>query len=430
MEFNYISALFVAVYLIQMVSSLWLDRLNRRHLAEAGNEVPSEFEGFIDQHSLSKINSYAVDRSRLFQISKVISDILLLVFIVSGFFLVLNHYVMHLVSGYIWPGVIFFLAFGLIFFVLDLPFDFYETFVIEEKYGFNKSDTRTWIIDNVKSGLISIILVVAILAPLLWIIQAFPNYWWFLGFAVVALMQLVLVILYPIIIAPIFNKFEPLKDQVLADEVNALVRDLGMKASGIFQMDAGRRSTHSNAYFTGLGKTKRVVLFDTLIQSHGHDEILSVLAHEIGHYKLKHIIKSYVVAQLSMLAGFFLTFHIMNWNSFYETFGFGASQSYIGLFIIGIFGKRIGYFLRPLYMSLSRKFEKQADEFAVNARLNPAPFILSLKKLAADNLSNLNPHPLYVWFNYSHPPVLERINYLEGKTRNMEKFNAGKSQRD
>ncbi|MGO9121319.1 MAG: M48 family metallopeptidase, partial [Desulfomonilaceae bacterium] len=331
MEFNYISVLFVAVYLFQMVFSLWLDQLNRRHLADAGKEIPAAFEGFVDQDNLSKMDSYTIDRSRLFQTRKIISDILLLAFILSGFFLVLNDCGMHVVVGYVWPGVIFFLLFGSIFFILDLPFDFYETFVIEEKYGFNKSDTKTWIIDNIKSGIISIVLLVAILAPLLWIIQAFPNYWWFWGFAIVAFVQLVLVVLYPIVIAPIFNKFERLKDQVLADEVNALAKNLGMKTSGIFQMDAGRRSTHSNAYFTGLGKTKRVVLFDTLIQSHGHDEILSILAHEIGHYKLKHIMKSYVIAQLSMLAGFYLTFLILNWNSFYETFGFEAFQSYIGL---------------------------------------------------------------------------------------------------
>jgi len=139
--------------------------------------------------------------------------------------------------------------------------------------------------------------------------------------------------------------------------------------------------------------------------------------------------KSYAIAQLSMLAGFYLTFLILNWSSFYETFGFEASHSYIGLLIIGIFGNRIGFFLKPLYMSLSRKFEKQADEFAMNARLDPTPFILSLKKLAVDNLSNLNPHPLYVWFSYSHPPVLERINYLECKAKDMEKSNAGKFQR-
>jgi STE24 endopeptidase len=256
-------------------------------------------------------------------------------------------------------------------------------------------------------------LLVALLALLLWVIQGFPNYWWFWGFVVVAIVQLVLVVLYPIVIAPIFNKFEPLKDDGLADKVNALAKELGMKVDGIFQMDAGRRSTHSNAYFTGLGKTKRIVLFDTLIESHGHDEILAVLAHEIGHYKLKHVLKSYVLAQFSMLAGFFLTFLIMNWGLFYETFGVDPSRSYLGLLIISIFGKRIGFFLKPVYMSLSRKFEKEADDFALKSRPDPGPFVLAMKKLATHNLSNLNPHPLYVWFSYSHPPVLERINYLE-----------------
>lgn len=396
-----------------MAFALWLDRLNRRYLERAGKEVPETFEGFIDQDSLSRISDYSIDRSRLFQIRKLVSDILLLGFIFSGLFVILDDYGARAVSGYVWRGVIFFIAFGLIFLLLDLPFDYYETFVVEEKYGFNKSDFKTWVVDNVKSGLISMALLVVLLAPLLWIIQAFPNYWWFCGFVVVAVVQLVLVVLYPIVIAPIFNKFEPLKDQALADKVNNLAKELGMKVSGIFQMDAGKRSAHSNAYFTGLGKTKRIVLFDTLIESHGHEEILAVLAHEIGHYKLKHVLKSYIFSQVSMLAAFFLTFLVMNWGLFHETFGIDPSRSYLGLLIISIFGKRISFFLKPVYMSLSRKFERAADEFAMKSRPDPRPFVLALKKLAAHNLSNLNPHPLYVWFSYSHPPVLERINYLE-----------------
>ena len=396
-----------------MVFSLWLDRLNRRYLERTGREVPETFEGFIDEDGLSRIRDYAIERSRLFQIQKLVSDILLLGFILLGLYVILDDYGARAVSGYVWSGVIFFMAFGLIFFVLDLPFDYYETFVIEQRFGFNKSDFKTWVVDSVKSGLISMALLVALLAPLLGIIQEFPNYWWFWGFAVVALVQFVLVILYPIIIAPIFNKFEPLKDQTLADKVNALAKELGMKVTGIFQMDAGRRSAHSNAYFTGLGKTKRIVLFDTLIESHGHDEILAVLAHEIGHYKLKHVLKSYIIAQVSMFAGFFLTFLIMNWGLFYDTFGIDPSRSYLGLLIISIFGQRISFFLKPVYMSLSRKFERAADEFAMKSRPGPKPFVLALKKLTTHNLSNLNPHPLYVWFSYSHPPVLERINYLE-----------------
>jgi STE24 endopeptidase len=400
-----------------MVFSLWLDRLNRRYLERAGREVPETFDGFVDQGSLSRISDYTIDRSRLFQIQELVSDILLLGFILLGLYVILDDYGARAVSGYVWSGVIFFAAFGIIFFVVDLPFDYYETFVIEQKYGFNKSDFKTWVVDNVKSGLISMALLVALLAPLLWIVQAFPNYWWFCGFVVVAAVQLVLVVLYPIAIAPIFNKFEPLKDQTLADKVYALAKELGMKVGGIFQMDAGRRSSHSNAYFAGLGKTKRVILFDTLIESHGHDEILAVLAHEIGHYKLKHVMKSYLFAQVSMLAGLFFAFLIMNWGLFYETFGIDPSRSYLGLLIISIFGKRISFFLKPVYMSLSRNFERAADAFAVQNRHDPGPFVLALKKLATHNLANLSPHPLYVWFSYSHPPVLERINYLERPQR-------------
>ncbi|HTY23449.1 MAG TPA: M48 family metallopeptidase [Desulfomonilaceae bacterium] len=413
MRFNYLAVFYVLIYLFQMVFSLWLDRLNRDHLKRLGTKVPKIFEGFIDQDAMIRMNDYTVDRSRLFQIRKVITDIVLLGFLLSGFLVTLDSYGARAVSGYIWTGLIFFLVFTAIFFVLDLPFDFYETFFIEEQYGFNKSDFSTWATDNLKSGLLSAVLLSAVLAPLLWIIQAAPNYWWFWGFVVAAALQLVLVVLYPILIAPIFNKFEPVKDEELAHKVEALVKGLGMRTSGIFQMDAGRRSTHSNAYFTGLSKTKRVVLFDTLIQSHSHEEILAVLAHEVGHYKRKHILKSYLIAQLSMLVGFYITFLIMNWGHFYDTFGIDAAHSYLGLLVIGIFWQRISFFLKPVYMRLSRSFEQEADEFAVRAQADARPLAQALKKLASHNLSNLSPHPMYVWFNYSHPPLLQRINHLE-----------------
>ena len=204
---------------------------------------------------------------------------------------------------YIWAGLIFFVSVGTSLFILELPFDYYETFIIEEKYGFNKSDLKTWAADNLKSELLSIIFLICVMAPLLWTIEMSPNYWWLWGFIIVAAIQFVVVVIYPVLIAPLFNKFEPLEDLDLVHKVETLVKSVGMKTGGIFKMDAGRRSTHSNAYFTGFGKTKRIVLFDTLIDRHSHDEILAVLAHELGHFKLKHVWKFYAAGQLAMLAG-------------------------------------------------------------------------------------------------------------------------------
>jgi STE24 endopeptidase len=191
-----------------------------------------------------------------------------------------------------------------------------------------------------------------------------------------------------------------------------LAEKVGMKTSGIFQMDAGRRSAHSNAYFTGLGKTKRIVLFDTLLNAHTHDEILGVLAHEMGHFKLKHVIWSYLFSQVGIFAGLYATYLLMNWNLLYDTFGLNPEHSYLALFIVGVFWQKAGFFLRPVFTALSRRFERQADAFAVDLMKNPASLATALKKMASHNLSNLNPHPFYVWFYYSHPPMVERVTRL------------------
>ena len=195
--------------------------------------------------------------------------------------------------------------------------------------------------------------------------------------------------------------------------MEALVRSVGLKTNGVFQMDAGRRSGHSNAYFTGIGRTKRIVLFDTLLQNHSHDEILGVLAHELGHFKLKHVVKLFLLSQAVILAGLYLTYLAINWNLFYETFGFDPTRFQVALFFIGVFGQRVGFVFRPLFTGLSRRFETEADVFALRLLKNAQPLVAALKKLTTENLANLNPHPVYVWFNYSHPPVPERIHKLE-----------------
>jgi STE24 endopeptidase len=251
------------------------------------------------------------------------------------------------------------------------------------------------------------------LLPVLWTIRAFPNYWWFWAFLVVSLGRLCITVLYPILIAPLFNTFEPLKDRVLADKVEDLIERVDMKSKGIYQMDEGRRSSHSNAYFTGVGKTKRIVLFDTLLDSHDHDEILAVLAHELGHFTLKHIRTSLIIFIIATLVGLYVTDLVMRWNLFYLTFDIDPAKPYLALLIIGIFWQRAGYFLSPFSMALSRRFEREADAFAAKLLETPQPLVKALKGMAAHNLANLNPHPFYVWFNYSHPPLVERVRVLE-----------------
>lgn len=413
MKFDVVSLAFVTIYLLQVIFSIWMERLNRLHGLAAGNGVPASFEGFIDAEKLARINAYSAENSRFSVLRKMVADMVLLSLIAGGFVTFADLMRVSSDASFVIAGLSFFVVLGLVFFVLELPFDYYHTFVIEEKYGFNRSDGKTWVLDTLKSASLSLVLLILILGPLLWTIRAFPNYWWFWGFAAVSLVQLLILVLYPVLIAPLFNKFEPLGDAELSDRVQRLAEQVGMRTSGIFQMDAGRRSTHSNAYFTGLGKTKRIVLFDTLLQAHTHDEILGVLAHEMGHFKLKHVLKSYLLSEAVLFVGLYLTYLLVNWNVLYVTFGFSPDHSYLALFVVGIFWQKAGFFLRPVFAGLSRYFERQADAFAVTLVKSPEPLALALKKMAGHNLSNLNPHPFYVWFSYSHPPMVERIARLE-----------------
>jgi STE24 endopeptidase len=367
----------------------------------------------VGHDRLHTMNAYTLEKSRFAIAWKTCGDGVLLALVISGLLNALDGSCAKIGLGPVWSGVLFFAALGGGFFLLGLPWDYYASFVLEEKFGFNRSNVKTWIMDQVKGAGVSLVLLVLVLAPLLWFVQRFPTTWWLWAFGFVSLVQLVLVVLYPVLIAPLFNVFEPLHDEALAEKVESLARKVGVNPRGIFQMDAGRRSGHSNAYFTGLGKTKRVVLFDTLMDSHSHEEILGVLAHELGHYKLKHILKSYLLGQGVMLVGFSLTYLLMNWNLMQETFGFDASRPYLGFFIMGVFWQRAAFFMGPCFAALSRRFERQADAFAANLQGGPGSLITALKRLAAENLANLTPHSWYAWFHYSHPPLVERIRLLQ-----------------
>lgn len=411
--FNLLLVGFLAVYFLQLIFSLWLEKVNRRHLERQGDHVPRLFEGFIDGQKLSQIVAYTQENSRFASFQQIISDLILLVILLSGFLPFLDELARHWGLSFILSGLFFWLVPGFISSLCDLPFDYYHSFVIEEKYGFNKSNLKTWINDQLKGAALSLVLFSLILSLILWMIRISPVHWWLWGFLILFFIQLLMAILYPIVIAPIFNKFEPLQDQELAEKISYLMQEAGIRIKGLFQMDAGKRSGHTNAYFTGLGRTKRIVLFDTLIQSHPQEEILAVLAHEVGHFKGRHIWKQFLLFAFSMLGAFYLAYLLMDWPLLYRTFGFRHFPPYVGLFLVAILGQKAGFFLSPFYMALSRRFERQADRFAVMLLKSSSTMVTVLKRLAADNLSNLFPHPLYVRFHYSHPPLVERISLLE-----------------
>jgi STE24 endopeptidase len=405
---------FLIVYISQIVFSLWLEYRNRNYLREKGRSVPRIFEGFIDHQKLDQSRAYTLENSRFSVGQDLFGEIVLLIILLSGFLPFLDH----LVSGwrlpYVCAGLFFFLVPGFLSYALDLPFDFYHTFVIEEKYGFNQSTKRVWATDHLKSGVLSLVLLSLVLSLLLGMIHFSLHRWWLWGFLVLSAVQLLLTILYPILIAPLFNKFIPIQDEELGQKIKNLMEGAGIQIKGICQMDAGKRSRHTNAYFTGLGRTKRIVLYDTLIQSHPQEEVLAVLAHEAGHFKKKHILKQFLLVESAMLIFFYLTYLLIDWPSLYRTFGFENPKIYAGLLLIGVFWQKAGFFLMPFSLALSRRFERQADAFAIRLLGSSSAMITGLKRLAADNLSNLFPHPLYVRFHYSHPPLMERIASLQG----------------
>lgn len=412
-QWNLLFGSFVGLYLLQLVLTLEMERLNRDHQQKQGLRIPEGFEDFLDEQKMKQTIAYSGERSRFGSIHLAFFELFFLGLILGGFFPFLDNLLTRLSWNLVFTGLLFFIIPGFLNALLDLPFDYYQAFVLEEKYGFNRSTLKIWILDHLKTALLSLLLFALVFFLILWLIQAAPQYWWVWGFLFLSLFQLVLAVLYPVLIAPLFNKFEAIQEEDLREKITGLMKKAGVGLKGIFQMDAGKRSGHTNAYFTGLGKTKRVVLFDTLLQAHPQEEIIGILAHELGHYKSRHILKLFLLFAASTLAGLYLAARFLGWSGLYFSFGFGEPKAYVGLFLLGLIGQRVGFFLVPFSLALSRRFERQADDYARTRMGTAEPLVKAFKRMAADNLTNLNPHPLYVRFHYSHPPLQERINRLK-----------------
>ena len=398
--------------------NVWLERINLIHSRRHADKAPAGFEGFIDGSKLARTAEYEQAQTRVGILEGIVSNVTLLAILLSGLLPLLVRRSDKLGLSMITAGLLFFFVPGLIQFLVELPFSYYNTFVVEQRFGFNRSTLKLWTIDHLKAILVTIVLFAAIFSTLLLFIAWSPRFWWFWGFLLLLVAQLAMAILYPVVLAPLFNKFEPVRDEELSAKIRTQMEKSGIRVKKIAQMDAGTRSRHTNAYFTGIGKTKQIVLFDTLIESHTHEEILAVLAHEAGHFRKKHVLKQLLIFASLSLATFYATWLFIQWPPLFSTFGFSAPLPYVGLFLTGVFWRKAGFFLQPLYMAISRRFEKEADIFAAQMLGSGAAMASALKRLAADNLSNLNPHPLYVLFHYSHPPVVERVALLEGSAGN------------
>ncbi len=412
--------LFLVLFLGRIIWRFILQQFNIRHLRSHDKEVPAVFQGMIDETTLSKMVDYTCDNSRLGNKEDLTDDVLELAII----FLLLPLLVGKIVGlqwHLIWQALVFFGTLAIIGGVIGIPFDLYHTFVLEKKYGFSTITWKLWLTDLVKSILISAVLMGILLSAFMAFILYLPKSWWFWAWVFFTSFEILLLWLYPVVIAPLFNKYEPIKDEELKEKITSLLSKVGLKAKGIFQVDEGKRSKHTNAYFTGIGRTKRIVLYDTLLASHSHDEILAVLAHEIGHWKKKHILKQLIFMIAASFVGFYLIYLLVNWPPIYKAFGLQQTPVYAGLLLVSVYFSCIGFFFSPIGAWISRRYEREADTMAHELTGTSEPMINALKRLAKDNLSNLHPHPLYVRFYYSHPPLIERIEYLQKMDKEINK---------
>jgi STE24 endopeptidase len=409
---NAVLILLVVLFAGRMLWRTVLQRLNIRHLQSHGKAIPTVFQGIIDESTLAKMVDYTVDNSRLAAKENIIGDIieLAIIFLLLPFLAIeLSALKLHL----IWQALIFFGVLAAIGGIAGIPFELYHTFVLEKKYGFSTITWRLWLTDLLKSLVIASLLMGILVSAFMAFILYLPASWWFWAWLFFTLFEIMLLWIYPVAIAPLFNKYEAVRDEALREQIIALLAQVGLKAGGIYQVDEGKRSKHTNAYFTGIGKTKRIVLFDTLLASHSAEEILSVLAHEVGHWKKKHILKQLIFMITTSLVVFYFVYRIVDSPVLYRAFGLPGTPVYAGLFLVSIYLSCIGFFLSPVGSAVMRRYEREADRMAVELRGTSRHMISALKKLAKDNLANLHPHPLYAWFYYSHPPLLERIESLE-----------------
>jgi len=410
---NPYAILALVLFLVTVAFRYFLKFKNVAHLKKHGNEIPDGFEGHIDEELLRKTMAYSVENSRFGYITSIFSNILLIVFIFGGLLNLYNSWIVSFNWPFILSSILFFLFLSYINTILTIPFDLYETFKIENKYGFNTQTPKLWVLDFIKSLILSTIIFGILGTGIFWLIQSSPNWWWLFAWGFVFIFSLFMMYISPYVIEPLFNKYEPVKVEGLEHKIKNLMQKAGIKVSRVFQMDASKRSKHTNAYFSGIGKTKRIVLFDTLIEKMNQNEILAVLAHEAGHWKKKHILKSIILFEITSLISFYITFLILKNEMIYNIFEIQEATLPAGLIVISFLAGIVTFPFSPAGSFLSRRREKQADQFACELVGNSDGLVSSLIKLSKDNLANLHPHPWFAAFYYSHPPIVSRIKYLQ-----------------
>jgi STE24 endopeptidase len=408
---NTFAVIILAALLVGYLLDLLANILNMKALR---TPLPDEFQDVYDQQRYDQSQDYTRISTRFGFLTETFGILVILSFWFAGGFNLLDQWIRSFDFSPVVTGLLFIGVLSIGQSIISLPFSIYSTFVIEERFGFNKTTPGTFIADLLKGLALSILLGAPLLAGVLYFFEAAGDQAWLYVWALITVFTLAVQYIAPTWIMPLFNKFEPLEQGELRTAIMAAADKAGFPLQGVFRIDGSKRSTRANAFFTGFGRNKRIALYDTLIEKHTTDELVNVLAHEIGHYKLRHIQTGMVtgIAQTGLMLA--LLQYFLSSEGLFEAFFMEEVSVYAGLLFFGMLYTPVSMILSIFMQMQSRRHEFQADAFAAQTTGQPEVMISALKKLSADNLSNLTPHPFYAFMNYSHPPVLQRIRALRG----------------
>jgi len=410
-ELHNFTLLFLAMLIISTLIRLYLSQRQINHIAENRAEVPDSFVDKISLEDHQKAADYTTTKVKFGRLPLAYEVALMLIWTLGGGLQWLDQNILAFDLNPILTGIAVILAFTFISAALDLPFSIYSTFVIEEKFGFNRTTIKTFITDMIKGSLLGLAIGLPLLYVILWLMEQTGDQWWIYTWLVISGFSLFMMWIYPTWIAPIFNKFEPLEEGETLNRITSLLKRCGFNSNGIFVIDGSKRSSHGNAYFSGFGRNKRIVFFDTLLKMLSDDELEAVLAHELGHFKKKHIIKGMAISFGTTLLGLAVLAWLMKAPWFYTSLGIEQASTYMALLLFTLILPVFTFVFQPLFSIFSRKNEFEADAFA--AEQTDAKYLVrALVGLYRENANTLTPDPVYSAFYDSHPPAPVRIAHL------------------
>ena len=416
LESTNFTSIFIGLVVLKFLLETYLKVRNLKSIELNKNAIPERFASLVTEEEYKKSINYNIERIRFSILTSVFGVGVLLFFTIGGMLNNLTVFVQGVTASNVIGAIFLGLLLIVIGEIIEIPLAVYSTFHIEEKYGFNKTTTKTFVTDLFKNLLIQSIFSSILYAIVISIIENLGNNWWIYAFIAVFLLQVIIFYIYPVLILPLFNKFEPLEDERFKKPIERLLKKIEFKAKGLFVMDGSLRSSHGNAFFTGFGNNKRIVFYDTLLETITPDEMESILGHELGHYKLGHIKKTLISSIFFGFAGFYILGQVFQSENFFYGHGLDELTIYAKFLLFYLVVGSYTFFTKPITSFISRQREFSADDFSIQYTKGES-MISGLLKLSKDNASNLTPDPLYSAYYYSHPPIAERVASLENKLK-------------